>query len=402
MRYSYKAVSPEGRESAGYLDADSISDAEKRLWQTDFTITELKEIKRPFSIQEAIPTIYGIKRKDLIYFSGDLATLLASGISILASLKMLMNQTKKIAMQKVLATIIKDLETGSSFFQACSAHPKVFPQFYLRLIKIAEEAGNLELVLRQLTIYMEKEETVKDKVRGAMAYPIFVTIIAVVAVIIMLTMVMPAMQKLFKEFKGELPLSTRILIDISTFMRGYILEILVAIVIIVISLMLYLRGPAGAMTKDKVLLKIPLIKDVVLKLNLSRMARTTAMLLRSGVPLMETLGLSIETQGNLVLKETLSKIRTEVLKGSSISAAMSPFKVFPTIFYQMIAIGEESGRLEGNLESVAETYEKESDRSISSLISMLEPAMIITVGGFVAFIAISVVSPMYQILQKIR
>lgn len=402
MRYSYKAVSPEGREAAGYLDADSFSSAEKLLWQADLTVTELKGIKRPFSIQEAVPSLYGIRRKDLIYFSGDLATLLASGISILSALKMLMNQTKKIAMQKIIATMMKDLETGSSFFEACSAHPKLFPQLYLRLIKVAEEAGNLELVLRQLTGYMEKEEGVKDKVRSAMAYPIFVTIVAIFAATLMLTLVMPAMQKLFKEFGGKLPLSTRILITVSAFIRAHSWEILGAVIIIVISLAIYLRKPAGARVKDHLFLRIPLIKDIILKSNLARMTRTSAMLLRAGISLIETIELSIETQSNLVLKETMSKVRNEVLKGTSISGAMAPFKIFPALFYQMIAIGEETGRLEGNLESIAETYERESDRTVSTLLSMLEPAMIVMVGGFVAFIAISVVTPMYSILQQIK
>jgi len=402
LRFSYKTVSQNGREAAGYVDAESYSDAEKLLWQADLTITHLKEIKRPLSLQEAVPTLFGIRRKDIIYFSGDLATLLASGISILASLKMLMNQTRKLAMQKVISTIVKDLETGSSFFEACSAHPKVFPQFYLRLIKVAEEAGNLELILRQLTGYMEKEETVKDKVRSALAYPVFVIIVALVAVTLMLTLVMPAMQKLFKEFGGQLPLTTRVLIALSGFIRGHALEMLIAVFLLVVFLMFYLKRPSGARIKDRVLLKVPLIKDIILKSNLSRMARTSAILLRSGVPLIETLELSTETQGNVVLKDALSAVKTEVLKGASISGAMTPFKVFPNLFFQMIAIGEESGRLEGNLESVAETYERESDRTVTKLLGMLEPAMVVAVGGFVAFIAISVVSPLYKLLQEIK
>lgn len=402
MRYKYKAVSPNGREAEGYLDAETLPDAERLLWQADLTVTELKEISRPFSIQAAVPTLYAIKTRDLIYFSGDLSTLLASGISIISSLKMLMEQTRKVAMQNVIIAIIKDLETGSSFFQACSAHPKVFPPFYLRLVKVAEEAGNLELVLRQLTIYMEKTEAVKDKVRSAMAYPAFVAVVALVAVTLMLTLVMPAMQKLFKEFGGQLPLATRILIALSSFIRGNILQILAAILVVLIFLGIYLRKPSGTRIKDRVLLSIPLIKDIVLKSNLSRMSRTSAMLLRSGVSLIETLELSIETQGNVILREILYEIRTEVLKGSSISSAMKPFRIFPPLFFQMIAIGEESGRLETNLESVAETYEKESDRTVNRLLGMLEPAMVVVVGGFVAFIAISVVSPLYRLLQQIR
>lgn len=402
MRYNYKAVAPGGRETLGNVEAESLSNAEELLWQADLTVVELKEARKPFSIQEALPTLYGIKKKDLINFSRDLSTLLASGISIMPSLRMLLNQTRKLAMKKVIAAVIKDLETGSSFHQACSAHPQVFPQFYLRLIRIAEEAGNLELILRQLTGYMEKEQAVVEKIRSALAYPIFVSMVATVAVILMLTMVLPAMQRLFREFRGQLPLITRILLALSSFLREYWWQILAAIILAIVILFRYTRSASGARKKDNLLLNLPLMKEIVLKSNLSRMARTNAMLLRAGVPLIEALELSVQIQGNLVLKDILSKVRNEVLIGTSISGAMAPYKIFPSLFYQMIAMGEETGRLEGNLESLAETYEKESDRSINTLVGLLEPAMIVLVGGFVAFIAISVVSPMYRILQEIK
>lgn len=402
MHFRYSAYNPAGEMRAGVLQADTEQRAEELLWQADLTVLSLKKEREPLTLGELMPTLFGVKRRDLIIFSRDLATLLKSGIALRAALRMLESQTRKPVFRKIQGKIIEDIETGSSLSQACARYPQVFPSLYLRLLQVGEEIGNLELVLQQLTIYMEKEEGVASRIKRSLTYPIFVATVAVMAVFILVNVVLPSMSRLLQEFGGQLPLATRMLLASTTWLRAYFRFVLMGILVLAALFFWYIRTPAGARRKDYLLFRIPVLGGVVLKANMSRMSRTMFVLLKAGISLTETLSLIVQTSPNRALREALTGVRADVHRGQLLSRAMASRPLFPSMLTQMIAVGEETGRMEANLEALAGFYEEEMDREITRLVGMMEPAMILIVGGMVGFIAVSLISPIYGLIQQIK
>jgi type IV pilus assembly protein PilC len=397
MEFKYSAQTVGGDTVNGVLEADSLERAEELLWRSNLTIISLKKQVRLPSLSQAIPSLFGVKRRDVINFSRDLATMLNAGLPMLRSLDILYRQTRRRAMRQVLRTIIQDLEKGNTFSEACTKHPGAFPPLFTRLVMVGEEVGNLASVLEQLSTHLSKEEETAGKVKGSMAYPIFVLCLAFGAVFIMITFVMPALTGLFAEFGSELPTLARIAIGIANFVTAYILYILLGLVLLIVILGLYFRTSTGKRVKDTILLKLPVIGESTLKGALARTARSMAMMVRSGVPLTEALGLCAETAANAVVKDRLNRCNEAVLSGASLSQAMSAYPVFPVLMSQMVGVGEETGRLDHNLETLAGFYEVESERAISRLTGMLGPGMIIIVGLVVGFVAVTLFSSIYSI-----
>jgi len=402
------AYRPGGNVVTGSLEADSEQRAEELLWQSNMTIVSLKKKRTYPSIREILPTIYGVKRDDIINFSRDLSTLLSSGVGILPGLTMLYERTKKPSMSNLLRALLLSLETGSSFSEACAQHPTVFSPFYIRMAKVGEEIGNLELMLKQITVQMQKEAAIVAKVRGALAYPIFVLAIALIAVIVLLTFVVPAISGLFAEVgAGDLPIITRIMVAISDFLKATTLSIpnalwlIIGLTLIIGGTWWYSRTPRGKRAKDALVLKIPILKDVSIRGTMSRVARNLSTLLGGGVTLTEALDLVIQTTDNAIYKDALSQVRTDVHSGQMFSRAMMNHPVFPSMLTQVAAVGEQSGRLEANLEVVADFYETETDKAVSRATGMLAPILVIFVGGVVALIAMSMIQPIYGIAGQI-
>jgi type IV pilus assembly protein PilC len=397
MEFKYLAQSDSGETVKGVIEADSLERAEELLWRSNMTIINLKKHLKMPSLTQALPTLFGVKRRDIINFSRDLSTMLNAGLPMLRSLDILYRQAKKPAIREILRNIVQDLEKGSTFSEACSAHPDVFPPLFTRLIRVGEEVGSLASVLEQLSTHMTKEEETAGKVKGSLAYPVFVLLLAVAAVFIMIVFVMPAITSLFAEFGSELPLLARIAIGLGEFASAYLLYIIAGILVLVIGLGMYFRTSNGKRLKDTTILKIPVIGEASRKSALARTARSMAMMVKSGVPLTEALVLCSETAGNAVVRDRLDKCNEAVHAGSSLSQAMSNFPIFPVLMSQMVGIGEETGRLEYNLDTLAGFYETESERAISKLTGLLGPGMIVIVGGVVAFVAITLFSSIYSV-----
>jgi type II secretory pathway component PulF len=402
MQFKYLAYTSSGEVTAGKIEAGSAERAEEILAERDLTVVSLKKEWKIPSPAEALPTIFGVKRKDLVPFTRNLARLLASGISLFTALKTLRDQTHKMAFKTVLRQVVVAVETGSSFSQALSQHPSVFPPVYLRLVQIGEEIGNLELMLEQIAEHLEREMTIATKIRRALAYPSFVLLLAMVAVFIVITMVLPNMAGLLQEFGGELPLTTRVVMGVSTFLRQYIHFFIGGVAVVAFVLWRYLKTPGGMRRKDLAMVTIPVVKGVSLNGSLSWVARSFSILLKAGVPLTEALELVIQTSQNLIVREALNGVRAGVLRGQALAQAMASQGVFPTLFTEMVRIGEETGSMTENLENLAEFYEQQMSSDISRLTGMLEPALVIFVGGIVGFIAVSIMTPMYSAIQQIR
>lgn len=401
MWFQYKAYSRTGDVTTGVLEADSEQSAEEMLWQSDLTVISLGKKRAPPSLEEAAPTFFRVSRNDVIYFGRDMATLLSSGIAIIPALHMLYGRTSKKSMKKVIRQLISDVETGSPFSEACAKHPRVFSTFFLRMVIVGEEVGNLELMLRQIVIHMEKEAATVSKIRSAMMYPSFVLALAFVATGVVFGFVLPAMSDLFDAYGGDLPIYTTVMLNSSNFFKDNLMFIVPGFLALVGLVALQFRTAGGKRRWQSMLWRIPVMGKIIIMGTMSRLARTIATLLRGGITLVESLDLVIETSDNVHVHEALVKVRSDVHSGESMSRSLIEQPVFPPLFSQVVGVGEQSGRLEANLDVLADFYEAETDKAIARATGMLGPALVVVVGGIVGFIALSVITPIYHLVGEV-
>lgn len=399
MAYRYVAFTNDGRRVQGVLEAPNESAAEEILWRQNLTVVSVRE-----ETKRAPAPLFGgrIRTRELIVFSRQLATLIESGIPIVRALFLLKEQVRNKRFAHILDEITTDVQQGRFLSEAILKHERAFPALYPRLIEIGERAGNLELVLRQLANYLEKEENLIRKVRGAMAYPSFVLVLAIGVVFLLLTVALPPLMELFLSFEAELPLPTRILMALTNFFSTYKLYIAGGLVGAVVLFWLILRTESGHVLFDGFLLKVPLLGRVIIQGAVARMCRSVSSLLQAGIALPEIIEMVIRTQGNRVLRRALTDVHTELLQGHGLSAPLAQRKIFPAMLVQMVRVGEETGSLDSNMETLANFYEEEVDRAVSAMTSALEPALTIFIGALVGFVAVSVIMPMYSLMGSIQ
>ena len=428
MPYKYVAYTSAGEKVEGVLEVDTKDAAEESLrnsdmsiaevrggpsrtseirfkvhGNSDMTVVEIRRMRPALTLEELLPSLYAVKRREVIVFSRQLATLLTSGIAILPALRLLQSESTKKLFAKVLGQVIEDIQQGTSLSSAFAKHSTVFPPVFVRLIEVGEQTGNLDDILRRLADYLDKEESLVKKVQGAMVYPAIIISLAFVVALLFVNFVIPGMTGLFTEFKAELPLPTRILLGSSNLVRGNFIQIVVGLIVLIGGGLWYSRTPQGRRQIDYAMMKrVPLIKSVVTKGSMARLAGILSMLLAAGLPLTEIMELLKRTTQNVALLEALEQVRTDVLGGTSMSEALSRQAVFPPMLGHMVKVGEETGALAENLQTLARFYEEETDRAVTTLTSMIEPALIVAIGGFIAFLAISIITPMYSILETIR
>lgn len=403
MGFHYVAFTREGQRTEGWVQAETEAQAEALLWEQGLTVAQLTRHKeRKVRLYTVFPSLFGVKRLDLIIFSRQLATLLDSGIGILPALRLLSTQSSKPALRDALQAVIQELQQGKAFSTALSEHKLEFPDLYVRTITVGERTGNLQAVLRQLAAYMEREEKLIRKLRDAMAYPAVVLMVAVFVVVIILTVALPPMAALFQSFQAELPWPTRALIAISQFVSSYGLYTIFALLLLTALTAWLSTLPFGRRLRDQVMLHLPLIGEMTREGQWVRFCHTVASLTHAGLTLPETIELVLQTTGNVIVREALGRVRAALLSGQGLATPMAREKLFPTLLSQMVRVGEETGTLENNLLTLAEFYEERVDRNIRTLTGLLEPALTLLVGGIVAFIALAMVSPMYSILGQIQ
>ena len=402
MQYSYVGYKPSGELVKGTVEADSVQKAEASLWKSEMTILTLKKKKASASFKEQLPAIYGVKRPDVVNFARDLQNLLSAGIGIHPSLTMLLDRVTKASMKKLLRSVLTSIESGKTFSDACAEHPGVFSPFFTRMTRVGEEIGNLEHMLEQVAIQMTKEAEIKRKVKGAMTYPIIVGVIAVFAVVALMTFVVPAMSSLYDQFGGQLPITTRVVVAISDFMTNNLFLLGICAVVLIVGSIAYFKTQRGKRTKDTIVLKIPVINTVIIQGFMAKTARNLALLLGGGVTITDALDLTIETSDNLHFEEAFVKVRSDVGEGLLLSQAMKNQRLFPSLFYQVIGVGELTGKLEPNLEMAADFYEKETDAAVSRAVGLITPIMTVGLGGLVMLIALSVYQPIYGLAGQIE
>lgn len=353
-------------------------------------------------IEQMLPNLFKVKDKDVIMFSRQLATLLDAGVTIVPALQLIQEQMSSRAFRNIIAEILNDIRAGSPFSETLSKHEKVFGELYCQVVAVGERTGGASDALRQASVHMEKDVAIKKKIKKAMTYPAIVLSVAVVVIVILTVFVLPRLMDTLTAMDVPLPLTTRMLMGFTDFTSGNILPLFGGIGLAVLVAVLYIRRPSGRYKLDRLLLAVPVVGKANLMVEMARFGRTLALLVRVGLPLPEILEMARRTSGNLVVKDALADVRTQLIQGEGLSGPMSKNKLFPRLLVQMVTVGEESGKLESTLETAAISYEAEADEKISGMISMIEPTMTIVLAVIIGFIALSVITPMYSMAGALK
>ncbi|AVO31693.1 type II secretion system F family protein [Stenotrophomonas maltophilia] len=339
-----------------------------------------------------------VKPKDIAFFSRQMATMMKSGVPIVSSLEIIAGGHKNPRMKKLVETIRTDIEGGSSLHEAISRHPVQFDELYRNLVRAGEGAGVLETVLETIATYKENMEALKGKIKKAMFYPAMIVLVAFVVSAILLMFVVPQFEEVFKSFGAELPAFTQMIVAASRFMLSWWWLLLIVLVGSSVGFfMAYKRSPKMQHTFDRLVLKVPVIGQIMNNSAIARFARTTAVTFKAGVPLVEALGIVAGATGNKVYEEGVLRMRDDVSVGYPINMAMKQLNLFPHMVIQMTGIGEEAGALDTMLFKVAEYYEQEVNNAVDALSSLLEPMIMVFIGTIVGGIVIGMYLPIFKL-----
>lgn len=337
-----------------------------------------------------------VSGKDVTLFTQDLATLLQAGLPVDRALSILIDVVEKDAFKKTIRSILKTVQGGGYLSDAIAKYPSVFSRFYCNMVRAGEAGGVLEAVLERLGVFLENTQELKDYIKSALVYPVFLLCVGGLSIIILMTYVIPRFSVIFSDLGGAIPLSTQILLAASQFLKSFWWALIAAAVAGFLALRRYYRTPEGRLTFDRLKLKIPVQKEFVQKREVARFTRTLGTLVKSGVPILQALNLVQDIIGNRIFAESLKQVHTRVKEGEKLSKPLEDTGMFPSLAIQMITVGEETGRLEEMLIRVAESYEKTLKNMVKRLISFMEPAMILVMGVIVAFIVISMLMAIFS------
>lgn len=343
-----------------------------------------------------------VPRADLMNFSRQLAAFIRAGIPILEAIGTFADEAGNKTFKEALVQIGEALRRGETFANAVGAHPRIFPRFYVDMLRAAELTGRLDSVLDQLSKYIERDLEAKRKIRSAMTYPVVIGAMSLVTVGILSVFVLPKFKVFFASFNAKLPLPTRMVLTASNFVGAWWWALLLGVVGVIAAALITVRTQAGRAGLDKALLKVPVLADVVRYAIIERFCRILASMVRAGVPLPDAMVVVAESSKNKVYERALLKVREAMLEGEGISGPITRTQLFPAAVTQMVRVGENTGTLDGQLETAAAFYEQELDYKIKKLTTLFEPAMIIFMGFIVGFVAIALVSAMYGIFRQVN
>ncbi len=337
-----------------------------------------------------------IKPTDIILFYRQMALLVESGLNIVTSLELLESQASNRIFKRVLGEIIADVRSGSQLSVALSKHPKIFSQISCQSLKVGEQTGGLEVILKQMADHSEKQVNSKKGVKNAMTYPIITSVIALVVIAIMVTFVLPAFSNLYGSLGVKMPASTSMMLNLAAALRENGLIILGALAGVIVFGCVYIKTPAGRFQWDKLSLRFPIVGRINHLNELAKIARSTSILYKSGLPLTEILPLVIAGSSNVFIVKALKDIRDDMLGGEGLSRPMAKHPVFLPMLVQMVKVGEETGNLDNTLQAVAQNYETEAEDKTRAFIGMIQPAMTVVIGLVVGLMALTLVSAMYS------
>jgi type IV pilus assembly protein PilC len=400
--FAYDAINAQGTLTSGVISAPDVSSAREQLQSRGLLASSLAE--RAAAGEDSFGSMFKkIKPKSLQVFARQLATMIEAGVSVVAALVTLEEQTDDKYLKEVIGEVRADVESGMIFSRALARHPKVFDRLFVAMVAAGESSGTLDIVLDRVATQIEKSTKLKRRVKGAMVYPAVVISFASLVLVFMLMFIVPVFQTVFDQLNGDLPTPTKIIIGLSNALRGYWFIIFPTIGLIIYMLRRFKRTPEGTQLWDRFKLRVPMkIGDVVQKIALARISRTLATLVAAGVDIITALDIAAGTAGNWVLETALQRTSARVHDGVPISIPLAEDDIFPPMVGQMVKIGEETGELDKMLGKIADFYEDEVDASIESLTSIIEPLLMICVGAMVGAIVISMYLPMFKLLTLIK
>lgn len=402
MKLSYKAVNKEGKKILGVIEAGSVEEAAAYLRSKDFVPVDISK-KEKGKLGEIFPFFTKkVKASDVVLFTRQLSSMLSAGLTILKALEILKNQTENPVMIEVLDSIIRDIQEGSSFSLAISKYPDVFPTVYISIVKASESSGLLDKALIRLSENLEKQEKLKGTVKSALMYPAIVVIMMVAVVFIMMIFVIPQLSVLYASLNIPLPLPTRLVMGFSRFIVVFWPVIVGLIFLLAFFYKRWHKTETGELVVDNILLKLPVFGTLLKKSILTEFSRTLGLLVGSGTLVVDSLIQTSGVTGNIYFKNAILDISKRVEKGVTIGDGLSLYSLFPPVLVQLVKIGEQTGKLDETLLKASEYFEQEVNQSVKNLTTLLEPAIMVVLGIGVAFLIISVITPIYRLTSAIQ
>jgi general secretion pathway protein F len=405
--FEYIALDEKGNQLKGFIDAPGIAIARQKLREENIYPVEINqaETKKESALSGALKINLWerVSAGQVAVLTRQLSTLLGAGMPLVPSLSILMQQEKNPLLKKSLAQIREKVNEGKSLTEAMSEFPKIFPPFYLNMVRAGEASGTINLVLERLADFSENQQALMSKIRSALAYPIIMLIIGTSVIFLLMTFVVPKITGIFTDMNQTLPLVTIILIQVSNFLKSFWWLILI-ILAASIAVFKYMTAgtDAGKRTWDNVKLKIPVMGQINRKIAIARFCRTLSTLLESGVPLLAAMEIVRNIVNNVVIGDAIHQAARDLEEGKGLSGPLTKSGLFPPLVTEMIAVGEQSGTLEGMLNRIAIAYENESQANIMVMTSLLEPVMILVMGLVVGFIVVSILLPIFEMNQLVR
>jgi type IV pilus assembly protein PilC len=398
--FVWEARARTGEVRKGSMEAESEDAVNQRLRAQQLQPTRVKKKARAINLQ--IGT--GVGHKDIVTFTRLFATMIDAGLPIVQCLDILQGQTDNKFFGVILRDIKGSVEQGATFSDSLRRHPKVFDHLYVNLVQAGEVGGILDTILQRLAVYIEKAMKLRRQVRGAMVYPSIVIVVFVGVLSILLGFVIPGFQNMFKDFgsKEELPALTRGVMSVSTFFVSNLPWILLGMIVVVGALGYAIRTPRGKKTFHRILLQMPIVGPVLRKIAVARFTRTLGTLLASGVPILDALEIVAKTAGNVIVEEAIMYARARISEGKNMAQPLMETNVFPPMVVQMVGVGEQTGALDAMLNKIADFYEEEVDVAVSALTSLIEPALMVGIGGTVGVVLIAMYLPIFSLAGKIK
>ncbi len=397
--FKWTGKSPQGAVMKGELTAGSKEEVQTYLRRQRIVPTDISQKTKPL-----LGSFGGnVKDKDLVIFTRQFATMIGAGLPLVQALEILSKQTENKFFAKSIGDIKNDVEGGSTFADALKKFPRIFSELYSNMVAAGESGGILDTILVRLATYIEKAQKLKRKVKGAMVYPTVVVTIAIMVIAIIMIFVVPTFSKMFIQLGGTLPLPTQLIIKISDFLGGIGgVIILAGIIGMIVFIVQFRRTETGMIVTDKIFLKLPIFGILFKKVAVAKFTRTLGTLVSSGVPILDGLNITAKTAGNKVIEKAVLEVRQGVSEGKTIAEPLSESKVFPPMVTQMIAVGESTGALDSMLGKIADFYDDEVDNAVANLTSMIEPLLMVFLGGTVGFIVVAMYLPIFKLITLVK
>jgi type IV pilus assembly protein PilC len=393
--FVWVAQTKKGRKLKGEIDAANEAIALSQLKKRNFTVKKLKA--KPKDILGNISFLKPkVTRKDLMVFTRQFSTMIDAGLPLVQGLTILAEQSENPTFKAVLKEITKDVEGGSTLAEAMKKHTKIFDALFVNLVAAGEMGGMLDTILRRLAQFIEKAEKLKSQIKGAMTYPIVVMAVAFIVIAVILVFVIPVFEDMFKSFGSALPTPTQIVVNMSRFLKSNIHWVIIALIALIYGFKRYRDTAAGKKVTDSLLLKLPVFGNLLKKTAVARFTRTLGTMISSGVPILDALEIVAKTAGNVVIEEIIYEVRGSIAEGQTIAEPLSENDIFPGMVIQMIAVGEATGALDSMLEKIADFYDEEVDAAVAALTSMLEPLLMLFLGGSIGGLVIAMYLPIFE------